>query len=192
MAKKRSHKKRARSASGKFKKARSNPGHRAHARRSSRRRSRSNPSMRMPHLEVFNIDLVNVGLGVTGGLGTSMLVNAFAPKLPETFQSGWGKLGLKAGVVALAGLVLPKVVGKKATIEIVGGAAIIVAGDAVREFLAPKVPGLAGLMDSPFMDEAELSGYIDSNGLSGAVLPGGGPTAMMPGRTEGWKAPWEQ
>lgn len=141
--------------------AHSNPAH-STRRHHKKRRARRNPSL------TGGLSAINFGaiaLGAAGGLGTSMAVNALSQYLPQPMQSGWGKLGAKGGVVLAAAIVLPHIVGRKTTSELVAGAGIVIAVDAAREFLGPQVPGLSGLIDSPFISRRELSGYV-RNGVA--------------------------
>ncbi len=137
-----------------------------------RRRPRRNPSLSLPRIPVAGVDLMKVGVGIAGGLGTVMGVNALAPMLPRELQTGWGRLGLKASVIAIAGMLLPNLVGRETSRDIVFGAATVVGVDAVREFLAPHVPGLSGLTESPYISSRALAGYVmDGPSLASSRLP---------------------
>lgn len=201
VARKRSRKRRARASAPKRRRRR-NPGNpprrrrraRAHHRRSPRRRARRNPGL--PKLNIAGLDVMAIGIGAAGGLGTVMAVNLIAKPgadgksiLPEMLQSGWGKVALKGGLLVAAAMLLPRFIGRKMTTELVIGAGTVVVVDAAREFLAPHIPGLSDLMDSPFMDQEQLAGYLDQGGsLSGHNMSY--RSTLDNNETEGFRPPW--
>lgn len=140
-------------------------------RRSGRRRPRRNPALSLPRVNVAGFDVMKIGLGVVGGLGTVIGVNAVSRFMPPAMQTGVGRLFTKAGVILAGAMVLPSIVGREATRDLVVGAGTVVAFDAAREFLAPHVPGLSGLMESPYMLSSEISGYVRGGDSLAALSP---------------------
>lgn len=158
---------------GRKRKRRRSTRARARRRRSSYRRNPSSPRRRRrrgyrrnPGVSLRGLPIGKIALGAVGGLGTIMAVNAIGNALPAQYQGREMKLAVKAGVVIAAAMLLPRFVGRETGLALATGAGTIVAADALREYLAPHVPGLADLVESPYQ-AVGVGDYLVQTGMSG-------------------------
>lgn len=135
------------------------------SRKRRRRHYRRNPGLALGR----GFDLHSIGWGVVGAVGTELGAAAAAKVLPASLQgNNLAKLGVKAGIVLVGGMLARKVIGPSAAKAVVIGGGISVGVELVRDYVLPVIPGAQSLMSGYVFNGGALNGYVPADGsLSG-------------------------
>ena len=145
--------------------------------RSSRRRRHRNPAAMSAR--IGGLDVMSMALGAGGALAIGAAGSAIADRMnvsvvnaktePEVLGAKLGRLGIRAGLIAGAGLVGWKVFKNRAARHFLSsaalGAGVVLLVDAVRAF----APQLAIGDDEMGVLPEEISGYVTDRRLGGYV-----------------------
>lgn len=156
---------------------------RTYAAARTRRRPRRNPPRRRRRgiaryapraLAPFVPDLKTVGYAALGGAATRVVPGYMLRFLPGLPAAGAGALAVKAAGATLAGWLGSMVLGRQAGSAMALGGYVLVADEAFRAYVAPRI-GLGA-----YLDDGGMSAYLDQ-GMSQYLAPG----ATVPMLTSG-------